>query len=145
MLASIWDNVLGLLCSKWVRIRGDSMVPSLSDGAWVRVDRWVYRRTVPRRFDVVLMEHPKRDGFWEVKRVVGLPGERVELIRGALRINGSKPDDVVSVPDTVDYQWQLQAGQYVVLGDNRLFSTDSRVFGPVTSRHIVGRVVLRQQ
>ena len=145
MLASIWDNVLGLLCSKWVKVRGDSMVPSLSDGAWVRVDRRAYRRAVPRRFDVVLMEHPKREGFWEVKRVVGLPWERVELIRGALRINGSKLDDVVSVPDTVDYQWQLQAGQYVVLGDNRLFSTDSRVYGPVTSQHIVGRVALRQQ
>ena len=141
MLASILDNMLGLVCSKWVKVRGDSMMPTLANGAWVRVDRRAYRRSVPRRFDVVLVEHPKRDGFWEIKRVVGLPGERVELVGGELMVDGAMLDDVVSVQDAVDYRWQLAAGQYAVLGDNRARSTDSRAFGPVTMRHIIGRVV----
>lgn len=142
MLASILDNVLGLVCSKWVKVRGDSMMPTLANGAWVRVDRRAYRRSVPRRFDVVLLEHPKRDGFWEIKRVVGLPGERVELVGGELMVDGAMLDDVVSVQDAVDYRWQLTAGQYAVLGDNRARSTDSRAFGHVTSRHVIGRVAL---
>ena len=141
MLASILDNMLGLVCSKWVKVRGDSMMPTLANGAWVRVDRRAYRRSVPRRFDVVLLEHPKRDGFWEIKRVVGLPGERVELVGGELMVDGALLDDVVSVQDAVDNRWQLTAGQYAVLGDNRARSTDSRAFGPVTMRHIIGRVV----
>lgn len=142
MLKVILDSALGLICSKWVKVKGDSMLPTLLDGAWVRVDRWAYRRSAPLRFDVVMVEHPKRAGFWEMKRVVGLPGERVELVAGVLMIDGARLDDVFTVPDAVEHRWQLEAGQYVVLGDNRRFSTDSRAFGPVTARHIIGRVAM---
>ena len=119
-------------------------MPTLQEGAWVRVDRLAYRRSMPRRFDVVLIEHPHRVGFWEVKRVVGLPGERIEIVDGVLMIDGAGVQDVVAVRDASSYKWELGEGQYVVLGDNRLQSTDSRAFGPVQARHIAGRVVLRQ-
>lgn len=119
-------------------------MPTLQEGAWVRVDRLAYRRSMPLRFDVVLIEHPHRVGFWEAKRVVGLPGERIEIVGGTLMIDGVEVPDVVEVQDDRSYEWQLCEGQYVVLGDNRRLSTDSRAFGPVQTCHIVGRVVLRQ-
>ena len=99
---------------------------------------------MPRRFDLVLIEHPNRAGFWEVKRVVGLPGEHIEIVDGVLIVDGAGVQDVVAVRDASSYEWQLGEGQYAVLGDNRLQSTDSRAFGPVQARHIAGRVVLRQ-
>ena len=119
-------------------------MPTLQEGAWVRVDRLAYRRSMPRRFDVVLIEHPHRSGFWEVKRVIGLPGERIEIVDGVLMVDGAEVQDIVADRDASSYEWQLSEGQYVVLGDNRRHSTDSRAFGPVQSRHIIGRVVLRQ-
>ena len=119
-------------------------MPTLQEGAWVRVDRLAYRRSMPRRFDVALIEHPHRVGFWEVKRVVGLPGERIAIVDGVLMVDGAEVQDVVAVWDASSYEWQLDEGQYVVLGDNRLHSTDSRAFGPVQAHHIVGRVALRQ-
>lgn len=143
MLGSLFERALSLACSKWVKVRGDSMHPTLSDGAWVRVDRRAYLSLAPRRFDVVLIEHPQRAGFWEIKRVVGMPGERVELIGGVLMVDRVEVQDVVATPDPQSYEWQLRDDEYVVLGDNRRQSTDSREFGAVDARRIVGRVVLR--
>ena len=119
-------------------------MPTLHEGAWVRVDRLAYRRSMPRRFDVVLIEHPHRSGFWEVKRVIGLPGERIEIVDGMLMVDGVEVRDMVQFQDERSYDWQLGEGQYVVLGDNRQHSTDSRAFGLLQTCHIVGRVVLRQ-
>ena len=143
LLVSLFERALSLACSKWIKVRGDSMHPTLSDGAWVRVDRRAYLSSAPRRFDVVLIEHPQRAGFCEIKRVVGMPGERVELIGGVLMVDGVEVQDLIASPDSRSYKWQLRDGEYVVLGDNRRHSTDSREFGAVGANHIVGRVVLR--
>ena len=120
------------------------MSPTVAHGAWVRVDRRAYINSAPSRFDVVLIEHPHRPGFLEVKRVVGLPGEEVALGAAGLSVNGVHTEQPIeSKPE--DYcvrEWQLGAGQYVVLGDNRARSTDSRDFGAVERKHIKGRVML---
>ena len=140
------ENVLSMACSKWVRVKGDSMSPTLRDGDWVRVDRRAYRSgRAPARFDVVLLEHPLRVGFWEIKRIVGLQLEHVALEDGALIVDGVEVGDPMAQVSGGDGEWMLGAEEYVVLGDNRRRSTDSRDFGPIRRRHVVGKVVLPRE
>ena len=109
----------------------------------MRVDRRAYRNVAPSRFDVVLIEHPHRHGFLEVKRVVGLPGEEVALGPTGLTVDGVHTVQPITLkPEDYGREWRLGAGQYVVLGDNRPRSTDSRDFGAVERKHIKGRVTL---
>lgn len=119
------------------------MEPSISEGAWVVTFRAGFRRREPRRFDVVRLEDPRSAGHWILKRIVGLPGEEVALRNGELFVNG----DLVGEPHAycpdpmgdVD-EWWPRGDEYVVLGDNRGGSTDSRKFGPVKRASIRGRL-----
>ena len=141
-LAALCD----LSTSKWVVLVGNSMHPTLKDGQRVRVSRRAYRDRSPARWDVVLFEHPQRDGFWEIKRVVGLPGESISLDAGGLFVDGVRMKEP-SVPGTQPHlvrKWQLSRDEYVLLGDNRRRSTDSRSFGPVHRSRIVGLVIRGQ-
>ena len=139
-----WDGLLVAACTKWVKVSGPSMAPTIADGTWVRVDRRAYGRHCPGRFDVVLIEHPRRPGLLEVKRVVGLPGENVVLSAKGFQVDGvSVEQPLVPQWDGRGGEWNLGAADYVVLGDNRARSTDSREFGAVHKRHIKGRVVSR--
>ncbi len=136
--------VVERLISKWVVIVGHSMYPTLRDGQRVRVSRRAYRIRSPERWDVAFFEHPRRDGFWETKRVIGLPGESVILENGRLYIDGKEFDEpfIFGVQPRVNREWQLQDNEYILFGDNRRRSTDSREFGPVPRDHIAGRVVV---
>ena len=143
-LARFRESLLAAVCTKWIKVKGESMSPTLADGTWVRVDRRAYKVHGPCRFDVVLLEHPHRPGFAEVKRVVGLPGEHVVLDPKGLQVDGVRtPQPVATTRASRGGWWRLAADEYVVLGDNRERSTDSREFGAVNRRHIKGRVVLR--
>jgi signal peptidase I len=140
------ERALRLLSVQLVRVNGDSMLPALQHGQWVRVDRRAFRNAPPQRFDVVRFEDPSRPGRWSVKRVVGLPGEHVILDRGALTVSGApvlEPHLPQMHSDSEYHEWQLKEGEYAVLGDNRAASTDSRRYGPVRSAAMLGRVVLR--
>jgi signal peptidase I len=99
-------------------VRGESMLPTLRPGQRIAVGP--PKRPLPRGA-VVVVRHPAEDGFELVKRVVGLPGERVQLAGGG-------PDAVLG-PD-----------EYLVLGDHREASTDGRAFGPVGWEQVVGVV-----
>jgi signal peptidase I len=142
------EPVLRLLSVQLIRVNGDSMLPALRHGQWVWVDRRAFRNAPPQRFDVVRFEDPSRPGRWSVKRVAGLPGEHVVLDRGQLAVNGSAVVETHAppAPDDAGYdEWQLKEGEYVVLGDNRPASTDSRRYGPVRREAIMGRVLLRRR
>ena len=137
-------KVLDRLTSKWVLVVGHSMHPTLRDGQRVRVSRRAYRIAEPARWDVALFEHPQRKRFWETKRIIGLPGESVRLIAGRLFIDAIEVEVpyIEGMQLRVDRTWQLNADEFVMLGDNRRRSSDSRSFGPVPRRNIVGKVVL---
>ena len=138
------EPLLRLLWVQLVRVRGDSMAQALRDGQWVLVDRRAYRRRPPARFDIVRFEDPSRPGAWSVKRIVGLPGEQIALRDGQLTINGQpvrEPHVDASIADAETHEWRPGPRQYVVLGDNRLRSTDSRRYGPVPLSAIRGRVL----
>ena len=137
-------RLLDILSTKFVRISGQSMEPTLSDRSWLRVNRRAYRSASPERFDVVRLEDPGSAGHWIIKRVVGLPGEEVKLEDGVLFVNGSEirePHLSIRAP-AGKYEWWLRGDEFVVLGDNRSASTDSRRFGPVSFSAIRGKVIL---
>ena len=137
-----------LVSSRPYVVRGASMIPSLRPGDQVLVDAAAYGEVELARGDVVVFSNPHGDGRHDVKRVVGLPGERVVMTEGLLFIDGRELAEpyLGGLPSSVglgELAWELGAGQYVVLGDNRAHSTDSREFGPVGGDRIVGRAWMR--
>ena len=138
---------LDRLTSKWVLVVGHSMHPALLDRQRVRVSRRAYRRSEPARWDIVLFEHPERERFWETKRIAGLPGECVRLIGGRLQIDGAEIHEpfIYGSQPRMDRTWELRDDEYIVMGDNRRRSTDSRTFGPVPRRNILGKVIVDSQ
>ncbi len=143
------NRILSILTAKLVRIRGSSMEPTLPDGAWVFVNRRAFRwPRRPQRFDVVRFEDPSNTGRWFVKRVVGLPDEEVRLENGDLFVNGSiveqpHPADQSASETSEKHEWWPCINEYVLLGDNRGASTDSRKFGAVPIGKFTGRVERR--
>jgi len=119
------------------------MEPAISEGSWVVVLRAGFRRRAPQRFDVVRLEDPRSEGHWILKRIVGMPNEEVALTGGELFINGDAVSDAFAYcpdPETDNFEWWPSDDEYVVLGDNRAASTDSRKFGPANRRSLRGRV-----
>ena len=118
------------------------MAPTLRDGQWVVVSRRAYAHGLPSRFDVVRFVDPRRPGSWSIKRIVGLPAEQVELRGGELVVDCRAMDEPHAAPgNTADYLWMTGPGEYVVLGDNRPRSTDSRQYGPIDFSAITGGVL----
>jgi signal peptidase I len=125
-----------------VRVRGGSMAPALGDGSWTLFRRWAPGDPGPERFDVVRLEDPVRPGAWVVKRVIGLPGETVELRAGALLVDGRRLREPHATGQaSSSHRWSTGEGEIVVLGDNRLHSTDSRQYGTVSLATIRGRLL----
>ena len=123
------------------------MEPSIIEGSWVISFRLGFRRRFPSRFDVVRFEDPQVSGHWILKRIVGLPGEEVLLKDGELFIGGRAISDThahYAQAPSDKFGWWASSDEYVVLGDNRLFSTDSRKFGPIKRSAIRGRVKINQ-
>lgn len=145
--------VLRVFVLSIARIRGSSMLPTLCDRDWTLVWRLPFLFTKPRRFDVVICHFPgrkmKRIPFLPqafVKRVIGLPGETLEVIEGVLHIDGEPLDEPFLDPARTRFfrsrsPVTLGPDEYFVMGDNRDSSNDSRRVGPLRRRAIVGRVV----
>jgi signal peptidase I len=135
--------LIELLSVQLVKVRGTSMEPAIGDGSWVISVRAGFRRRPPQRFDVVRLEEPGSAGHWILKRVVGLPGEEVSLREGDLYVNDvAIVDSFTYCPDaaTDNFSWWPRDDEYVVLGDNRSASTDSRKFGVVSRSSLRGRI-----
>ena len=137
-----------LVSSRPYVIRGASMSPSLHPGDQVLVDVPAYGNPKPARGDIVVFSSPGADGRHDIKRVVGAPGERVVIAEGMLYVNDREIGEpyLGGLPSSVglgEWTWDLGAGEYLVLGDNRAHSTDSREFGPIVEDRIVGRAWVR--
>ena len=145
VLESLLDFLLEFLTGRRVIVIGDSMSPTYREGQRLVVSRRAYRRRRPARFDVVLLAAPGEKGREDLKRVVGLPWEEVTLSDGVLLVAGARTEEpyLATAPDAPEgsFDWRTGQDEYVVLGDNRRRSTDSRAYGVVALRQIVGPVV----
>ncbi len=131
-------------------VDGESMHPTFENLDYLIVDEITYRFSDPARGDVVVFRYPKNPSIFYIKRVIGLPGETITINHGVITI--TKTDGttmslnesyVVNEDATYTKSVALNAGQYFVLGDNRPNSSDSRVWGPLPSGNIIGRVDVR--
>ncbi|WLR53925.1 signal peptidase I [Mesobacillus subterraneus] len=138
-------------------VEGESMLPTLEDGNKVVVNKLGYETENLERFDVIVFHANEDEDF--VKRVIGLPGDKVEYREDRLFINGKKVEepflDQYRNQSPVGYltgDFTLQdltgaesvpEGKLFVLGDNRLGSWDSRQFGFISEKQVVGKVNLR--
>ena len=123
-----------------VRVKGRSMMDTLHNGDFMLALRYGLFGDV-RRFDVVICRYPGRKGYF-VKRVVGLPGERVSMEEGALYIDGEVIDEDFPLRKFLRgfEERTLGPDEYFVLGDNRPCSHDSRRIGPIPRSAILARV-----
>ena len=128
-----------------VKVEGTSMAPLLSDQERIFINKFVYRFEPIERGDVVVFWYPLDRSKSFIKRVIGLPGETVEIRQGAVYVDGKLiPEPYVpsQYEDLSDFALvHVPKDSYFVMGDHRISSNDSRVFGPVESRYIYGRAV----
>lgn len=135
-----------------VQIRGYSMLPTLQDGEYVLVDTLSYRLHAPNRGDIIIFHPPVAPSQNYVKRVIGLPGDRVEVRHGTVYIDGTAlSEPYIHMPDT--YSWGprvVPRGDLFVLGDNRDESYDSHLWTNsqgrplpfLSEKEIIGRAML---
>lgn len=122
---------------------GVSMVPTLRSGDQVLVDKRAYRHALPRRRELVVFRAPD-SGDVTLKRAIGLPGDTVAIEDGVLIVDGRRQVEPYADPDAIDSVYfgpvKVRPGTVFFLGDNRLDSRDSRDFGSVARRDLIGRV-----
>ena len=130
------------------QVIGPSMEPNLNDGDILLLNKLVYKFKKPQRFDVVIFKHDEKQ--YLIKRVIGLPGETVTYKNNSLYINGVQhEEDFISNVTTLDFSSEnlghntIPENMYLVIGDNRSNSIDSRYFGLVPIEDIVGKPFLR--
>jgi signal peptidase I len=128
-----------------VKVEGTSMAPLLSDQERIFINKFVYRFEAIHRGDVVVFWYPLDRSKSFIKRVIALPGETVTIRQGVVTVDGTVVPEPYVPPqyeDVSDYGPQrVPADSYFVMGDHRISSNDSRVFGPVPSQFIYGRAV----
>jgi signal peptidase I len=128
-----------------VKVEGTSMAPLLSDQERIFINKFVYRFEPIQRRDVVVFWYPLDHSKSFIKRVIGLPGESVEIRQGTVYVNGRAIDEPyvpAQYEDMSDYgPVRVPRDSYFVMGDHRISSNDSRVFGCVPSKFIYGRAV----
>lgn len=133
-------------------VSGASMSPNFQNGDYLLIDELTYRFRSPERGEVIVFRYPKDPATYFIKRIIGLPGERVEIKDNRITIfNKDNPGGFVLaeayLPSTFvtngNEEVALGSGEYMMLGDNRSFSYDSRNWGPMPAQDIVGLVRLR--
>lgn len=133
-------------------VKGASMEPNFYDHEYLIIDELSYRLHEPQRGDVVVFRYPNDPRQFFIKRIIGLPGERVKVESGRITIFDAAHPDGYLLDEQAYLGAAMTAGikdvqvgsdEYFLLGDNRGASLDSRVFGPVPGTLVVGRVWLR--
>ncbi|MEY2671710.1 MAG: hypothetical protein RL687_127 [Candidatus Parcubacteria bacterium] len=161
-LLNIWDlakfMVLALIIVIPIRtyiaqpfiVSGDSMVPTFHNGEYLIVDEISYHMGKIKRGDVVIFKYPNDPSRYFIKRMIGLPNEKIEISGKTVKItNKENPDGFIldepyiNESFTTNAPYQTGPDQYFVMGDNRNRSSDSRVWGVVDKKFLIGRAYLR--
>jgi len=132
--------VINTLTSRF-RIEGPSMNPTLHEGQYLIINKIIYKLHAPERGDIVVFHHPQNSARDLIKRVVGLPGEEIQIREGRVYIDGILLEEpYLAYPGGRSARYTLGADQFYVLGDNRPNSDDSRSWGALEKSQIVGKV-----
>ncbi|MFA4999589.1 MAG: signal peptidase I [Parcubacteria group bacterium] len=129
-------------------VQGASMEPNFQNGNYLVVDIVSYKFGSPERGDVVVFHYPGNRALFYIKRIIGLPGDRVTFFQGEILINGEAIKEKY-LPSYIETDalnradFLLGDDEYFVMGDNREASFDSRSWGPLEKSDIVGVVKLR--
>ena len=130
-----------------VKVEGTSMLPELRDQERIFVNKFVYRIEDIGRRDIVVFWYPKDASKSYIKRIIGMPGDKVEIREGKVYVNDTLLDEPYIDEHFIDYRnfppVFVDPGHYYVLGDHRNQSNDSRMWGLVPERYIYGKAVFR--
>lgn len=155
---SIWEFLRSIIVAllivvpirAWVAqpfiVQGSSMLPNFHHGEYLIIDEFSYHLRKPERGEVVVFRYPRQPSQFFIKRVIGLPGDNIEIKSGSVWINGNAfeenylPQSLATAPDATTI---LGVDEYFVLGDNREASSDSRAWGGLQGHFIVGKTLLR--
>jgi len=131
-------------------VDGASMHPTFENLDYLIVDEFLYYFKAPERGDVIVFRYPGNPSVFYIKRIIGLPGETVSINRGVVTVVASDGQRfalaepyIVNDDTTYTKDVSLNPGEYFVMGDNRPNSSDSRIWGPLPRKDIIGRVDLR--
>lgn len=120
-------------------VKGDAMQPTYKTGDYLLIGKWDKKFS---RGDIVIIRRGEPNAF-VIKRIIGLPFEKIEIMSGSILINGQKLNETYRRGETADnLSLALSKNEYFVLNDNREWSGDSRTFGPITKSDVVGTVLL---
>lgn len=131
-----------------VRVRGRSMLNTLKDGDFMILNKLAYKTNNIKRFDIVVIDE---ENEYIIKRVIGLPGEKITYKNNELYVNGKKikenfkkveDDSLEEYPKKGEDIKEIPEGYYFVLGDNRPESADSRIIGLIPEKNIIGKSTL---
>jgi signal peptidase I len=137
--------LINIFVGQATRVDGQSMEPNLYSEQRLVVEKLSYRFHGPERFDIVVLKMPEQSDTMLIKRVVGLPGETVEIRDGGVYIDGERLKEPFTDEETQPGRFgevTVPPLHIYVLGDNRDRSNDSRSFGPVPIDNVVGRAWL---
>jgi signal peptidase I len=137
--------LIHLFLAQATRVYGQSMEPNIHANQRLVIEKLSYRFHGPRRGDVVVLHDPSGSDELLIKRVIGLPGERVSVVNGQVFADGVALTEPYLDQDTEnsDRSWIVPPLHVFVMGDNRGASRDSRTFGPVAIDQLIGHAVFR--
>lgn len=164
LLAFVWETIKVVVISLAIIlpiryylvqpffVKGASMEPSFEDGDYLLVDEISYRFSQPTRGDVIIFRYPEDRSQFFIKRIIGLPGETIEVKNNKVIIYNTESSEGFLLAESYlgpnqetlgNMLVRLDGNEYFVLGDNRLASSDSRRWGPVDKTLITGKAFLR--
>ncbi len=126
------------------QIKGHSMEPSLLDGERIVNIKFIYKVENPKRGEIVIFKPPFKTRETYIKRIIGLPGEKIEIRNGFVYINNKLLDEPYILNRSHD-NWgpkKVPKDMYFVLGDNRVNSSDSRFWGFLPRKNIIGKAMM---
>ncbi|MBI3939241.1 MAG: signal peptidase I [Acidobacteria bacterium] len=147
LFAAVTAIVIVVFVIQPVKVEGTSMQPNLVDQERVFVNKFVYHLSEVHHGDIVVFWYPRDVSKSFIKRIIGIPGDRIEIARGQVLRNGRPVRESYVLPQYVDYESYhtvvVPPGYYYVLGDHRNSSNDSRNWGLVPQKNIFGKAIFR--